>query len=356
VSSVELTQACLSRIEQYQKILNAFITVTPEKALAQARAVDAELQNGKWRGPLHGVPIALKDNIDTAGILTTAASALFADRIPAEDAEVVRKLKSAGAVLLGKLNMDEFAAGGTSTATYYGPVHNPWQLDRTAGGSSGGSAAAVAAELCFAALGTDTDGSIRGPASFCGIVGFKPTYGRVSIRGIIPLAWTLDHVGPMCRTVEDTAVVLQALAGYDPQDTTCADVPVPDYLSGMKMPVASLRLGVPRVQFYDKLDADVAAAIQVALGVLRPLTASVTDVELPAVVSLPPWSGRRPTRITRRGSRAAPICIKPPSVVAWNKPRKHRPPIMRWGVAKLIDCVARSGASSRTWTCSSHRR
>jgi aspartyl-tRNA(Asn)/glutamyl-tRNA(Gln) amidotransferase subunit A len=291
VSAVELTQTCLSRIQQYQEILNAFITVTPEKALAQARTMDAELQKGKWRGPLHGVPLALKDNIDTAGILTTAASALFADRIPAEDAEVVRKLKSAGAVILGKLNMDEFAAGGTSTATYYGPVHNPWQLDRTAGGSSGGSAAAVAAELCFAALGTDTGGSIRGPASFCGIVGLKPTYGRVSIRGIIPLSWTLDHVGPMCRTVEDAAIVLQALAGYDPQDTTCADVPVPDYLAGMKMPVASVRLGVPRVQFYDKLDAEVAAALQAALGVLRPLTASVTDVALPAVVSVPTLVG-----------------------------------------------------------------
>jgi aspartyl-tRNA(Asn)/glutamyl-tRNA(Gln) amidotransferase subunit A len=290
-SSVELTQACLTRIEKYQGLLNAFITVTPEKALTQARALDAELRSGKPRGPLHGIPIALKDNIDTAGIRTTAASALFADRIPAEDADVVRKLKAAGVVILGKLNMDEFAAGGTSTATYFGPVHNPWQLDRSAGGSSGGSAAAVAGELCFGALGTDTGGSIRGPASFCGVVGFKPTYGRVSIRGVIPLSWTLDHVGPMCRTVEDAALLLQAIAGYDPQDTTCADVAVPDYLAGLKMPISSLRLGIPRTQFYDKLDADVAAALNTALGVLRKLTASTSDVELPTILSLPLLGG-----------------------------------------------------------------
>jgi aspartyl-tRNA(Asn)/glutamyl-tRNA(Gln) amidotransferase subunit A len=291
VSSVDLTQACLTRIEKYQEQLNAFITVTPEKALAQARALDAEMQTGKRRGPLHGIPLALKDNIDTAGIRTTAASALFADRIPTEDAEVARKLKDAGAVILGKLNMDEFAAGGTSTATYFGPVHNPWQLDRSAGGSSGGSGAAVAAELCFAALGTDTGGSIRGPAAFCGIVGFKPTYGRVSIRGVIPLSWTLDHVGPMCRTVADAALVLQAIAGYDPHDTTCAEVAVPDYLAGLKTPVSNLRLGIPRTQFYDKLDAEIAAALNTALGVLRKLTARTTDVELPTVLSLPLLGG-----------------------------------------------------------------
>lgn len=286
VSSIDLTQACLTRIEKYQETLNAFITVTPEKAFAQAREMDAEIRSGKWRGPLHGVPIALKDNIDTTAFRTTAASALFADRIPTEDAEVVRRLKAAGAVILGKLNMDEFAAGGTSTSTYFKPVHNPWALDRIAGGSSGGSGAAVAAALCFGALGTDTGGSIRGPASFCGIVGFKPTYGRVSIRGVIPLSWTLDHVGPMCRTVEDAAMLLQVIAGYDADDTTSVDVPVPDYLAGLKMPVAGLRLGLPRAQFYDEFDAEVAAVINDALTVLGKLTAGLREVELPSVVTI----------------------------------------------------------------------
>ncbi len=281
VTSVALTQACLARIEKYQPMVNAFITVTAEQALTQAREMDAEIKAGKWRGPLHGVPIALKDNIDTAGIRTSAASALFAERIPTEDAEVVRRLKAAGAVMLGKLNMDEFAAGGTSTSTYFGAVHNPWALDHTAAGSSGGSGAAVAAELCFGALGTDTGGSIRGPASVCSIVGFKPTYGRSSIRGIIPLSWSLDHVGPMCRTVEDAAIMLQAIAGYDAQDSTTADVPVPDFVAGMKASVAGLRLGLPRVQFYDKLDPEVDAAMQAALAVLSKLTATSREVSLP---------------------------------------------------------------------------
>jgi aspartyl-tRNA(Asn)/glutamyl-tRNA(Gln) amidotransferase subunit A len=287
VSSVDLTKACLARIEKYDKVINAFITVAPEKALAQARRLDEESANGKRRGPLHGVPLALKDNIDTAGMRTTAASALFADRIPMEDAEVTGRLKAAGAVILGKLNMDEFAAGGTTTMTYFGPSHNPWKYDRTVGGSSGGSGAAVAAELCYGALGTDTGGSIRFPAAFCGIVGLKPTYGRVSIRGIIPLSWTLDHVGPMCRTVADVALVLQAIAGYDPQDTTCAEVAVPDYSAGLNTPVSGVRLGIPRMQFYEKLDPEIAAAVTTALGVLGKLTAGSTDVELPALLSLP---------------------------------------------------------------------
>jgi aspartyl-tRNA(Asn)/glutamyl-tRNA(Gln) amidotransferase subunit A len=290
-SSVDLTKACLARIDQYQGTLNAFITITPDKALTQAREADSEVRSGKWRGPLHGIPLALKDNIDTAGVRTTAASALFADRIPREDAEVVRRLKEAGAVILGKLNMDEFAAGGTSATTHFGPVHNPWALERTAGGSSGGSGAAVAAELCFGALGTDTGGSIRGPASYCGIVGLKPTYGRASIRGIIPLVWTLDHVGPMCRTVEDAAVLLQGIAGYDPADTTSADVPVPDFVAGMKEPVSGLRLGLPRAQFYDALHPEVAAAVQEALEVLRKLTAGTRDVILPAVLNIPTLGG-----------------------------------------------------------------
>jgi aspartyl-tRNA(Asn)/glutamyl-tRNA(Gln) amidotransferase subunit A len=287
VSSLELTEACLRRIDAHQRSLNAYITVIHEQARARARAMDAELRAGKPRGPLHGVPIALKDNVDTAGIRTTAASALFADRVPTEDAEIVKKLLAAGAVILGKTNMDEFAAGGTTTSTYYGPAHNPWRVDRSSGGSSGGSGVAVAAELCFGAIGTDTGGSIRIPASWCGIVGLKPTYGRVSNRGVIPYIASRDHVGPMARSVEDTALLLQAIAGYDAGDLTSEDQPVPDFALAMQAPVSGLRIGVPRAHYFDKLDPEVAAAVEAALGVVRKLTASMRDVVLPAVNVLP---------------------------------------------------------------------
>jgi aspartyl-tRNA(Asn)/glutamyl-tRNA(Gln) amidotransferase subunit A len=281
-SPVDLTQACLKRIEKYNPALKAFITVTGEQALASAKAMEAEQQKGKWRGPLHGIPIALKDNMDTAGVRTTGASEVFKDRIPSEDAEVVRRLKNAGAIVLGKLNLHEFAFGGTSSVTYFGAVHNPWALDRVPGGSSGGSAAAVAADLCFGALGTDTAGSVRIPASYCGVVGLKPTYGRVSIRGVIPLFWSLDHVGPICKTVEDAASMLGAIAGYDAQDPTTVDTPVPDYSRAMKMPVSKLRLGIPQTPFFDSLDPDVAKAVNTALDVLRKLTAGAADIQLPA--------------------------------------------------------------------------
>ncbi|MBV8842538.1 MAG: amidase [Bryobacterales bacterium] len=284
-SSVELTQACLRRIEKYNPSVNAFITVTAESALALARQMEAEQRSGKWRGPLHGIPIALKDNIDTAGVRTTAASELFKDRIPAQDAEVVRRLKNAGAVFLGKLNMHEFAYGATSAVTYFGPVHNPWALDRISGGSSGGSAAAMAAELCFGTLGTDTGGSIRIPSSDCGVVGLMPTYGRVSNRGVIPMAWTLDHVGPICKTVEDAALMLGAIAAYDELDPTTVDTPVPDYTRALKMQTAKLRVGLPRASFYEGLDPEFAKAMDTAIEVIRKLTASVEDVQLPSAVN-----------------------------------------------------------------------
>src|SRR5688500_258070 len=282
VSPVELTEACLARIERHDRAINAFITVTREQALAAAREIEGELRRGRPRGPLHGIPIALKDNIDTAGVLTTAASGVFKDRVPKEDAEVVLRLKRAGAVILGKLNLHEFALGGTSAVTYFGPVRNPWALDRVAGGSSGGSAAAIAADLCLGTLGTDTGGSIRIPASLCGIVGFKPTYGRVSNRGVIPMAWTLDHVGPMCKTVEDAALMLAAIAGYDPLDPTSVDLPVPDYTRAIGMSTARLRVGVARKPFFDNLNPEVAQAVEAAIDVLRKLTAGVTEVEVPA--------------------------------------------------------------------------
>ena len=281
VSSLDLTRACLARTKKLQPLLNAYITVTGDQALAEARMLDGELQRGKWRGPLHGIPIALKDNIDTAGVRTTGASQLFKDRVPAEDAEVARRLKNAGAVLLGKLNMHEFAYGGTSAVTYFGPVHNPWDPTLTPGGSSGGPGAAVAADMCFASIGTDTAGSVRIPAAYCGIVGLMPTYGRVSIRGIIPVSWSFDHAGPMCKTVEDAAILLNVIAGYDRDDTTTVDIAVSDYVRALGNPTSKLRLGLPRKPFFDNLNPDVGKAIDAALAVLAKLTAGMTDVSLP---------------------------------------------------------------------------
>ncbi len=281
-SPVELTQACLARIERYNSMLNAFITVVPEQALAAAREMESEQQRGRWRGPLHGVPIALKDNIDTAGVRTTGASELFKDRVPGEDAEVARRLKNAGAILLGKLNLHEFAYGGSSTVTHFGTMHNPWALDHVTGGSSGGPAVAVAADLCYASIGTDTAGSVRMPAAHCGIVGLKPTYGRVSTRGVMTLSWTLDHVGPMCKDVEDVALMMNVIAGYDDLDPTTVDVPTVDYPRALRTPTARLRLGLPGKPFYDNLDPEVGSAVDAALDVLRRITAGTVSVQLPS--------------------------------------------------------------------------
>ena len=279
VSPVELTQDCLARIEKLNPALNAFITVTADFALAQARKAEKEIQQGKWRGPLHGIPIALKDIIDTAGTRTTAASALFKDRVPGEDAEVTRRLSQAGAVFLGKQNLHEFAYGGSSMVSYFGEVRNPWDLGRIAGGSSGGSAAAVAAGLCYGAIGTDTAGSVREPAAQCGVVGLKPTYGRVSLRGVIPLSLSLDHVGPITRTVADAALMLQAIAGYDAGDATSVDVPVPEYFAALGVEGRPIRVGVPRGFFCEDLDPEVASAFEQALTVLSK-AADVRDVQL----------------------------------------------------------------------------
>ena len=280
LSPVSLVRAYLERIQRLNDRLNAFITVTTEPALAQARQLESELASGMWRGPLHGIPIGLKDNIDTAGILTTAASAVLAGRRPDEDAEVVRRLKEAGAIILGKLNMHEFAFGATSAITNAGPVHNPWDLARVPGGSSGGSGAAVAARLCAGALGTDTGGSVRIPSAHCGIVGLKPTYGLVSTRGVIPLSVSLDHVGPMCRTVGDAALMLQAMAGYDSLDITSIEADLPNFVAAMQSRTSGLRLGVPREPFYDNLDPQIEEAVGSALEVLGGLTTGIDDVEL----------------------------------------------------------------------------
>jgi aspartyl-tRNA(Asn)/glutamyl-tRNA(Gln) amidotransferase subunit A len=281
ISPVELTSACLQRIDRLNPVINAFITVTADEAMAQAREAEGEVRRGKWRGPLHGIPIGVKDNIDTAGVRTTLASEVFKDRIPSADAEVVRRLKAAGAVLLGKQNLHEVAFGTTAAVSHFGPVHNPWLQDRIAGGSSGGSAAAVAAALCFGAVGTDAGGSIRVPSAYCGIVGLKPTYGLVGMRGGGEAGWwSMNHVGPMCRSVADAALLLSVIAGYDPRDTTSADVPIPDYAAALRTKVSELRLGTPRAVFYDKLDPEIEGATNAALGVLRRLTAGLRDVSL----------------------------------------------------------------------------
>ena len=280
ISPVELTRDCLARIEKLNPTLNAFITVTADSALDQARVAEREIHRGDYRSPLHGIPIGLKDIIDTAGVRTTAASALFKDRIPTEDAEVVRRLRAAGAIILGKQNLHEFAYGGSAIISFFGEVHNPWEATRLTGGSSGGSAAGVAAALGFAAVGTDTAGSIRLPAAYCGVVGLKPTYGRVSARGVIPLSWSYDHVGPIANSVHDAASMLQVLAGYDPADPASIDAPVPDFVAAIAQLPPKLRVGIPRAFFFDDLHPEVAAAIEKAIEVFRELHAEIREVKL----------------------------------------------------------------------------
>jgi aspartyl-tRNA(Asn)/glutamyl-tRNA(Gln) amidotransferase subunit A len=285
VSSEELTKLCLARIAKLDPRLNAFITLTAESALEQARQSDRQRKAGRVAGPLHGIPIALKDNIDTAGVRTTAAARIFNDRIPTEDAEVARRLKLAGAVLLGKLNLDEMAFAGTGTTGCFGPARNPWNPDRITGGSSAGSAAAVSAGLCFGSVGSDDGGSVRIPAAHCGVVGFKTTYGRVSTRGVVPSAYSMDTIGPITRTVEDAAMLLQVLAGDDPRDAITVAMRVPDYTQAysqvMSRVIANLRVGVPRQYFFDQLHPDVSAAVEQAIGHLRSRVREVRDVTLP---------------------------------------------------------------------------
>lgn len=282
LSPVEVTTAALARVEKLNPLLNAFIRVTGETALKQARQAETEIQQGQWRGPLHGIPLGLKDIIDQAGVPTTAASLQLKDRVATQDADVVVRLKNAGAVLLGKQNLHEFAYGGSSVISAYGPVRNPWNRDYITGGSSGGSAASVAAGLGLGAIGTDTAGSVRDPAALCGIVGLKATFGRVSARGVIPLSLSLDHVGPLTTTVADAAILLQTI--QDPGAPAIAGVkppPLENYLLTLHSDPKNLKIGVPRTYFFDHLDPEIAAAIEEALGILRTLTASVQEVTVP---------------------------------------------------------------------------
>ncbi len=297
LTSTALVRAFLARIDQLNPKVNAFITTMRESALREAALLDAEAAQGRFRGPLHGMPLAVKDNIDTAGTRTTMGSLLFDDRVPSADAFAVTRLRRAGAILIGKTNLHEFAMGGSSATSYFGPVRNPWAVDRVAGGSSGGSAAAVIAELAMGALGTDTGGSIRIPAAWCSVVGLKPTYGLVSLGGIFPLIYSLDHCGPITRTVDDAATMLTAMAGYDKHDVASLEHPPEDYLATMRqVPVAGLRVGVPRVPFFDGLEPAVAAAAEAAIDVVRGLVKSVREVTLPATGDLD-WTAIRAAEV-----------------------------------------------------------
>jgi aspartyl-tRNA(Asn)/glutamyl-tRNA(Gln) amidotransferase subunit A len=281
ISPVELTEAALARLEQLEPQLNAFITVTAESARHAARAAEAAIQAGHYQGPLHGIPLAIKDLFATRGVATTFGSPLYADWVPDFDAAAVEQLKQAGAVLLGKTNLHELAYGSTSANAHYGAVHNPWRLDHHPGGSSGGSSVAVAAGIAYGAMGSDTGASIRQPAACTGIVGIKPTFGRLSKFGALPLAWSQDHAGPLTRTVRDAALMLQALAGHDPRDPSSALRPVPDFTAGIDDGVAGLRIGVARAFFFEECTADVVGAVDAAVQVFDDLGALVEEVQLP---------------------------------------------------------------------------
>ncbi len=285
VSPVELTDAVLRRIGDLDPLLNAYITVTGDQAREAARAAEREIAAGNYRGPLHGMPVAIKDLFATKGIRTTAGSKILSDWVPDYDATVVTKLYGAGAVSLGKLGLHEFAYGTTSDNVHFGSIHNPWQLEHVPGGSSGGSGAATAAGLAFATLGSDTGGSIRMPASLCGCVGLMPTYGRASLHGAVPLSWTLDHAGPLTRTVRDAAIVLQAISGHDPLDPTTEPVAVPDWLEGIDRGPKGLRIGVPKQYFWDGLDPEVEAAVRKAIAGLESAGARVVEVDFSRVAA-----------------------------------------------------------------------
>ena len=343
LSPVELTRECLSRIERINPVLNAFITVTGDSALAEARRAEQEIRSGKWRGPLHGIPIALKDLIDTAGVRTTAASALFLNRVPNRDADVVRRLREAGAVFLGKNNLHEFAYGGSSMISHFGPARNPWNPERITGGSSGGSAAAVAAELCYAAIGTDTAGSIREPAAYCGVVGLKPTYGLVSAEGVVPLSWSLDHVGPLTSSVADAAVVLQMIS----QDSTR------EYLSALEQNPAELLVGVPE-------DSSLRTSIPKSLLLSRVrLPPSARWSKLRWIlksgsirIGLCNWPNR--TSITAAGSRARPTCTSLRPCAEFVREKRLLQNSANEAERNLRQSANESSRYFRMWTRSSH--
>jgi aspartyl-tRNA(Asn)/glutamyl-tRNA(Gln) amidotransferase subunit A len=279
LSPVEVVRALLGRIEADGS--NSFITVTAERALEDAQRAEAEILAGRYRGPLHGVPVGLKDLVYTRGVRTTMGSGLFADYVPNHDATVARRLGEAGAVLIGKTNTHEFAYGPTGEQSFFGPTRNPHDLGRITGGSSGGSGAAVATGLVYGALGSDTGGSIRIPSALCGIVGMKPTFGRVSKHGVFPLSWSLDHVGPMTRTVEDNALMLNALAGHDPEDPHSVDLPEEDFARALGRGLEGARIGLPTSFYFEHVEGEVEALVREAVEVFASLGVEVHPVEIP---------------------------------------------------------------------------
>ena len=281
VSCVEVVEAHLARCESLEATLNSFITLLPDQALAAARRADREIASGEYRGPLHGIPLGLKDLYYARGIRNTSGSRIFDGFVPDYDSTIAVRFKDAGAILLGKLNMHQFAYGPTGENLDYGHMHNPWNPALIAGGSSGGSGSSAAAGQCTLTMGSDTGGSIRIPSALCGLAGLKPTYGRLSRHGLTVLSWSLDHAGPMCRTVEDCALVMNALAGYDPQDPASADVPVPDYTGALTGDVRGLRIGVPKEYFEVPMDPQVERAVRAAIQLLGDLGAIVTEVSWP---------------------------------------------------------------------------
>ncbi|MCZ6614526.1 MAG: amidase [Chloroflexi bacterium] len=281
VSASELVESHLQRIDAVEGTINAFITVMGDEARAAAKEADQAISRGDYRGPLHGIPVAVKDLFLTEGVRTTSGTTVMGDYVPTEDATAVARLKSAGAVLMGKTNMNEIALGPTGLNPHYGNCNNPWDPGRMSGGSSGGSAAATATGGCAAALGTDTGGSVRIPASLSGTVGFKPTYGRISLFGVTQLCWSLDHVGIFTRTVGDCAVVLNAIAGYDQRDSTSLDSPVPDFSASLGEQVVSVRIGVPKEFVWDVLSGAVKEKVLAAIDKLSSLGASVVEVKMP---------------------------------------------------------------------------
>jgi aspartyl-tRNA(Asn)/glutamyl-tRNA(Gln) amidotransferase subunit A len=281
VSPVELTEAALAQAERLQPSLDSFITILHDTARQQAREQEAALMRGEYRGPLHGIPIGIKDNIATAGIRTTVGSKVLAHHVPTEDAEVVRRCKAAGAIILGKENLEEFAAGPTSNNPHYGAVHNPWKLDCVPGGSSGGSGANVAACVTFASLGTDLGGSVRLPGTFCGVVGLKQTFGRVSQRGLLVTSFNGDHIGPLTRSVRDSALMLQAIAGYDPLEPSTVPVPVADYTAQLGQAVRGLKMGMPTNHYFELLDPEVERSVRQAIAALEELGVELREVSLP---------------------------------------------------------------------------
>ena len=286
LSPVELTRAFLERIEATDDQLHSFILLLKDQALADARSAEAEILRNEYKGPLHGMPFALKDLYDTAGVRTTAGSRVDFDRVPTEDATTTARLKAAGGILLGKLAMHEFALGGPDFTTPFPPARNPWNLDHVTGGSSSGSGSAVASGQCMGALGSCTGGSIRGPASLCGIVGIKATYGRVSRYGVVTLSWSQDHCGPMTWTVEDAAIMLQAIAGHDPKDPTTSTAPVPDYSLSLKEDIKGITIGVPRHFFFvnsPEVNQEVLATVEKGLQVLQELGANIVEVTIPSL-------------------------------------------------------------------------